>query len=147
MPGKVNPVICEAVTMVAARVFGNQTTVTFCGANGQFELNAFMPLMGQAILESIQLLANGARIFSEKCVSGITANRERCEELIERSFSMVTALVPLIGYDAAAAIAKEAKASGKTIRSLCMEKRIVLGITAEQLDAALDPISMSDTRA
>ena len=147
MPGKVNPVLCEALTMVSARVFGNQSTVTFCGANGHFELNTFMPLMGQAMLESIQLLANGAKTFSEKCVSGITANRERCAELIEMSFSMVTALVPLIGYDQAAAIAKEAKASGKTIRSLCVEKRTTLGITAEQLSGALDPISMSDTQA
>jgi fumarate hydratase class II len=147
MPGKVNPVLCEALTMVSARVFGNQSTITFCGANGHFELNTFMPLMGQAMLESIQLLANGAKTFSEKCVSGITANRERCAELIEMSFSMVTALVPLIGYDQAAAIAKEAKASGKTIRSLCVEKRTTLGITAEQLSGALDPISMSDTQA
>jgi fumarate hydratase class II len=145
MPGKVNPVLCEALTMVAARVFGNQTTVTFCGANGQFELNTFMPLMGQTMLESIQLLANGAKTFAEKCVSGITANRERCEELIELSFSMVTSLVPLIGYDQAAAIAKEAKASGKTIRSLCTEKLATLGITADQLNAALDPISMADS--
>jgi fumarate hydratase, class II len=144
MPGKVNPVLCEAVTMVAARVFGNQTTVTFCGANGQFELNTYMPLMGQCVLESTQLLANSSKTFAEKCVSGITANRERCEELIELSFSMVTSLVPLIGYEQAAAIAKEAMLSGKTIRAICSEKLGVLGMTAEQLAAALDPASMAD---
>lgn len=145
MPGKVNPVLCEALTMVAARVFGNQTTVTFCGANGQFELNTYMPLMGQTMLESIQLLANGAETFAEKCISGITANRERCEELIELSFSLITSLVPLIGYDQAAAIAKEAKATGKTIRQLCNEKLASLGMTAKELTAALDPISMANT--
>jgi len=144
MPGKVNPVLCEAVTMVAARVFGNQTTVTFCGANGQFELNTYMPLIGQCVLESIQLLANSSKIFAEKCVSGITANRERCEELIELSFSMVTSLVPLIGYEQAATIAKEAMLSGKTIRAICSEKLGVLGMTAEQLAAALDPTFMAD---
>lgn len=144
MPGKVNPVLCEAVTMVAARVFGNQSTVTFCGANGQFELNTYMPLMGQCVLESIQLLANSSKAFAEKCVSGITANRERCEELIELSFSMVTSLVPLIGYEQAAAIAKEAMLSGKTIRAICSEKLGVLGMSAEQLAAVLDPASMAD---
>lgn len=144
MPGKVNPVLCEAVTMVAARVFGNQTTVTFCGANGQFELNTYMPLMGQSVLESIELLAKSSKTFAEKCVSGITANRERCEELIELSFSMVTSLVPLIGYEQAAAIAKEAMLSGKTIRAICSEKLGALGMTAEQLAAALDPASMAD---
>jgi fumarate hydratase class II len=144
MPGKVNPVLCEALTMVAARVFGNQTTITFCGANGHLELNTFMPLMGQTILESVGLLANGAKTFAEKCVSGITANRARCEELVGLSFSMVTSLVPLIGYDQAAAIAKEAETTEKTIHSLCTEKLASLGITAEQLSAALDPISMAD---
>lgn len=144
MPGKVNPVLCEALTMVAARVFGNQTTMTFCGANGHLELNTFMPLMGQTILESVGLLANGAKTFAEKCVSGITANRARCEELVGLSFSMVTSLVPLIGYDQAAAIAKEAETTGKTIHGLCTEKLASLGITAEQLSAALDPISMAD---
>jgi fumarate hydratase class II len=143
MPGKVNPVLCEALTMVAARVFGNQTTLTFCGANGHLELNTSMPLMGQTILESIQLLANGAKTFAEKCVSGITANRGRCEELVGLSFSMVTSLVPLIGYDQAAAIAKEAETTGKTIHGLCTEKLASLGITAEQLRAALDPASMA----
>ncbi len=143
MPGKVNPVLCEALTMVAARVFGNQTTVTFCGANGQFELNTFMPLLGQTVLESIRLLASASTVFAEKCISGITANESRCQELIEQSLSMVTSLVPLIGYDAAAAIAKESFKSGKTVRHLCEEKLTQLGISAAQLNTALDPATMA----
>ncbi|MGJ8642601.1 MAG: class II fumarate hydratase [Luteolibacter sp.] len=143
MPGKVNPVLCESLTMVAARVFGNQTTVTFCGAGGQFELNAFMPLLGQTVLSSIRLLSSASTAFAEKCVDGITANEARCEELIEQSLSMVTSLVPLIGYDTAAAIAKESISSGKTVRLLCEEKITDLGITAEQLERALDPATMA----
>lgn len=143
MPGKVNPVLCEALTMVAARVFGNQTTVTFCGANGQFELNTFMPLLGQSVLESIRLLASASSVFAEKCVSGITANEIRCQELIEQSLSMVTSLVPLIGYDTASAIARESIKSGKTVRQLCEERLGQLGITADQLRTALDPATMA----
>jgi len=143
MPGKVNPVLCEALTMVAARVFGNQTTVTFCGANGQFELNTFMPLLGQTVLESIRLLASASTVFAEKCVFGITANEIRCQELIEQSLSMVTSLVPLIGYDTASAIAKESIKSGKTVRQLCEEKLPELGISADQLITALDPATMA----
>ncbi|MDP4897414.1 MAG: class II fumarate hydratase [Akkermansiaceae bacterium] len=143
MPGKVNPVLCESLTMVAARVFGNQTTVTFCGAGGQFELNTFMPLLGQTVLSSIRLLASASTAFAEKCVDGINANEARCEELIEQSLSMVTSLVPLIGYDTAADIAKESISSGKTVRLLCEEKLTDLGITADQLEQALDPATMA----
>ncbi|MFD2255659.1 class II fumarate hydratase [Luteolibacter algae] len=144
MPGKVNPVLCEAVTMVAARVFGNQASVTFCGANGQFELNTFMPLLGQCMLESIKLLAGASTAFAEKCVAGIVADRERCEELIELSLSMVTSLVPLIGYDKAAAIAKASVQTGKTVRQLCREQLDELAISNEQLEAALAPATMAD---
>ncbi len=144
MPGKVNPVLCEAVSMVAARVFGNHSTVTWCGANGHFELNVFMPLLAQTVLESIRLLANVSATFTQKCVSGITANEERCGELIELSLSMVTSLVPLIGYDTAAAIAKESVATGRTVRQLCEDKLPQLGITPEQLATALDPSNMAD---
>ncbi len=143
MPGKVNPVLCEALTMVAARVFGNQTTVTFCGANGQFELNAFMPLLGQTVLESIRLLASASAVFAEKCVDGITANEARCEEFIEQSLSMVTSLVPLIGYEKAAAIAKESVKTARTVRQLCEEKISELGISSDQLQQALDPATMA----
>ncbi|CAN5429509.1 class II fumarate hydratase [soil metagenome] len=143
MPGKVNPVMSEAVTMVAARVFGNDTTVNWCGANGHFELNVFMPVMAKAVLESVRLLSNIATLFSEKCVAGIGANEERCNGLIELSLSMVTSLAPVIGYDVASKIAKESVTSGKTVRQLCQERLADLGITQDELDAALDPAGMT----
>ena len=122
MPGKVNPVMCESLAMVATRVFGNQTTVTWCGANGHLELNTYMPLLGNTVLESIRLLANACRLFTTKCVSGIEANQERCAELIEMSLSMVTSLVPLIGYDAASKIAKKSVETGTNVRELCEDQ-------------------------
>ncbi len=143
MPGKVNPVMSEAVTMVCARVFGNQSTVTWSGANGHFELNVFMPVMIKAILESIRLLANVSEIFREKCVDGIVANEERCNELIEYSLSMVTSLAPVIGYDPATKIAKESVTTGRTVRELCLERLEELNITEEQLTSALDPATMA----
>ncbi len=143
MPGKVNPVMSEAVTMIAARVFGNQSTVTWSGANGHFDLNVFMPVMIKAVLESIQLLSNGAQIFQEKCVDGIIANEERCNELIEYSLSMVTSLAPVIGYDPASAIAKESVTTGRTVRELCLERLNELKITEAQLTSALDPATMA----
>lgn len=138
MPGKVNPVIPEAVTMVAARVAGNQTTVAWCGAGGFLELNVSMPLLAHCLLESIHLLANAADTFREKCVAGITANEDRCEGLIELSLSMVTALAPRIGYEAAAAIAKESVETGVTVRRICLERLDRLGLTAEELGELLD---------
>ena len=146
MPGKVNPVMAEAVTMVAARVFGNQNTVTWSGANGHFDLNVFMPVMIDAILQSTRLLANVATIFDEKCVQGIIANKERCESLIENSLSMVTSLAPIIGYEPASKIAKESVNTGRTVRELCAERLDELNITAEQLAEALDPAKMAGDR-
>lgn len=143
MPGKVNPVIPEAVTMIAARVAGNQTTVTWCGVGGFLELNVSMPLLATCLLESIQLLARGATVLSEKCVAGISADEARCRELIELSLSMVTSLVPKIGYDRAAVIAKESVATGRSVRDLCSERLGELGLTAEELDELLDPRRMS----
>jgi len=143
MPGKVNPVMSEAVTQVAARVFGNQATVTWCGANGHFELNVFMPVMAQAVLESSVLLARVCDVFRERCVEGIEAKRERCEGLIEQSLSMVTSLAPVIGYDVATKIAKESVETGRTVRELCAGRLDALGITAEDLAAALDPATMA----
>jgi fumarate hydratase class II len=143
MPGKVNPVMAEAVTMVAARVFGNHNTVTWSGANGHFELNVFMPVMAAAILESVRLLSNVATIFDEKCVQGIVANKERCESLIENSLSMVTSLAPIIGYEPASKIAKESVETGRTVRELCKERLDELKITADQLEEALDAAKMA----
>ncbi|MEO8613986.1 MAG: class II fumarate hydratase [Luteolibacter sp.] len=143
MPGKVNPVMAEAVTMVAARVAGNQTTITWCGVGGFLELNVSMPLLAACLLESIDLLTNAAKAFCERCVDGIEANEARCRELIEASLSMVTALAPRIGYDRAAAIAKESVASGKTVRELCEEKLDEIGVTSPELTDLLDPARMS----
>jgi len=116
MPGKVNPTQCEALTMVACRVFGNQTTMTVAGSQGHFELNVYKPVMADAFLQSARLLADGAVSFADKCVSGIEANTERIRELMERSLMLVTALAPEIGYDTAADIAKRAHRNGTTLR-------------------------------
>ena len=146
MPGKVNPVIPEAVTMVAARVAGNQTTVAWCGAGGFLELNVSMPLLAACLLESVQLLGNAASVLRTKCVDGIAAHEERCRELIELSLSMVTALAPRIAYEAAAGIAKESVASGRTVRELCEERLAGLGLTAAELRELLDPARMAGGR-
>jgi fumarate hydratase, class II len=140
MPGKVNPVMCEAVVQVCAQVFGNDTTVCWGGANGQLELNVMMPVMAHNVLESIRLLSNVARVFQDKCISGIIANRERCNELVELSMAMVTSLAPLIGYDRAAEIAKESATTGKTVRQICRERQV---LPEDQLDRALDPVEMT----
>jgi fumarate hydratase, class II len=141
MPGKVNPVICESMMMVCAQVFGNDAAITWAGANGNFELNVMMPVMAYDLLESIRLLSNAVDVFCEKCVTGIKANKARCEELVELSMAMVTALAPKIGYDRAAEIAKESVQTGKTVRELCREKKV---LSEKELDAALDPILMTE---
>jgi fumarate hydratase, class II len=136
MPGKVNPVIPESVLMVAAQVVGNDAAITLAGMSGVFELNVMMPLIAYDLLQSIEILANASRLLAEKCVEGIEANRERAEELVERSLAMVTALVPKIGYDAAAEIAKESMRTGRTVRELCREKQV---LPEAELAEALDP--------
>jgi fumarate hydratase, class II len=136
MPGKVNPVIPESVLMVCAQVVGNDTTITLAGMSGVFELNVMMPLIAYNLLQSIEILANASALLAEKCIEGTEANRERCEELVERSLAMVTSLVPKIGYDAAAEIAKESVRTGKTVRELCREKNV---LPEDELREALDP--------
>ena len=143
MPGKVNPVMPEAVTMVAARVAGNQTTLAWCGVGGFLELNVSMPLLAACLLESIGLLGNVAAAFGERCIDGTQADEKRCGELIELSLSMVTALAPRIGYDRAAAIAKESVASGRTVREICAGRLDELGLSAEELAGLLDAARMS----
>jgi fumarate hydratase, class II len=140
MPGKVNPVLCESMMMVCAQVFGNDAVVTWASANGNFELNVMMPVMAHNILESIRLLGNATDAFNEKCVVGIEANEERCRELVELSMAMVTSLAPKIGYDRAAEIAKESARTGKTVREICREKK-VLG--ENELEGTLDPVAMT----
>ncbi|MBI2211887.1 MAG: class II fumarate hydratase [Deltaproteobacteria bacterium] len=125
MPGKVNPVLCESVLQVAAHVIGCDATITICGQAGNFELNVMMPVMALRFLEAITLSANVVKAFTEKCVLGIEANKERCEEMVEKSLAMVTALTPVIGYDAAARIAKEAFATGKTVREVARARKVL----------------------
>src|SRR6516225_9977853 len=141
MPGKVNPVMCESMMMVCAQVIGNDTTITWAGANGNFELNVMMPVMAHNLLESIRLLANVVDVFCEKCVRGIVANEERCRELVELSLAMVTSLAPKIGYDRAAEIAKESAKTGRTVREIAREKKI---LPEKELERALDPIKMTE---
>jgi fumarate hydratase class II len=141
MPGKVNPVMCEAMMMVCAQVIGSDATITWSGANGNFELNVMMPVMAHHLLESIRILKNACDVFAEKCVAGIQANKARCQELVELSMAMVTSLAPRIGYDRAAEIAKESAKTGKTVRELCLEKKI---LPEAELNEALDPIKMTE---
>jgi len=140
MPGKVNPVMCESVLQVAAHVIGCDATITICGQAGNFELNVMMPIMTLRLLEAISFSASVARAFTEKCVVGIEANRERCEEMIEKSLAMVTALAPVIGYDAAAKIAKESFTSGKTVREVAKAHKV---LPEEKLNKILDPWRMT----
>src|SRR5437868_7877148 len=140
MPGKVNPVMCESMMMVCAQVFGNDAAITWAGAHGNFELNVMMPVMAHDLLESIRLLANVVDVFCEKCATGIKANKARCEELVELSMALVTALAPKIGYDLAAEIAKESVRTGKTVRQLCRERKI---LPEKELEHALEPVKMT----
>jgi fumarate hydratase class II len=134
MPGKVNPVMPEVVTQVAAQVIGNDAAITIGGMQGHFELNVFVPLLAKNVLESVKLLASACRLFAEKCVDGIEANRENCARYAELTLSAATALNPYIGYDKAAEIVKESAASGRSLREVAREK----GVEDSVLDAALD---------
>ena len=148
MPGKVNPVICEAVCQVCTQVVGNDAAVAFGGAAGNFELNVMMPVIAQNLLDSIGLLASASRLLADRCVSGIATDPARLRRLAESSPSIVTALNRFIGYEAAAAVAKEALASGKTIREVVIARgHVARGeLTEEQLDAALDVLAMTRGR-
>ena len=139
MPGKVNPVIAESLAQVCAQVIGNDAAIAFGGASGLLDLNVMLPVMAHNLLESERLLANAVQMFTDKCIVGLSANRERCAEQIEWSMSMVTALAPVIGYERAAALAKRAVEEGKTVRQLCLEEQV---LAAEELDRLLDPASM-----
>lgn len=143
MPGKVNPVICESLMQVCARVIGNDATVTWCAANGNFELNVMMPALAAALLESIQLLTSAGALFRTRCVDGLVANTERCAEFIEHSLALVTGLNSRIGYDKAAEIAKLSARTSTPVRQLCLERLQELGITEAELNEALDPARMT----
>ncbi len=140
MPGKVNPVMSEMMIMACAQVQGNDLAVALGGQAGHFELNTMMPLMAHNLLQSISLLSHAAELFATRCVEGLQADEARCAWMVEQSLAMVTALAPRIGYDAAAALAKEAYASGKTIRALCIEKKV---LPQDELNRLLDARKMT----
>ena len=139
MPGKVNPVVPEVVTQVAAQVIGNDAAITVGGMQGHFELNVFVPLLARNLLQSIGLLASASRLLAERCVDGIEANRETCERYAELTLSAATALNPYIGYDRATEIVKEAASSGRSLREVAREA----GVDEETLDKALDYRAMA----
>ena len=141
MPGKVNPVMSEALMMVCARVMGNHQAVTVAGSRGNFELNVMMPLIAHSLLESITLLANASQVFADRCVAGISVNQERIRELLERNPAVATALNPHIGYDAAATVAKEAASRGVSVRQVVEERGM---IAADKMDEALDVRAMTE---
>ncbi len=141
MPGKVNPVMNEALMMVAAQVIGNATTVQVSNTHGNLDLNVMMPVIAKNLLESIKWLGNATRVFTEKAVKGMKANKEKAEGYVEWSLAMVTALVPVIGYDRAAELAKRAMKENKTIRQLLLEEKI---LPEEEINRILDPWKMTE---
>jgi fumarate hydratase class II len=145
MPGKVNPVMSEMVLQVAAQVIGNDATVAWAGAFGStFELNVMMPVMAYNLLQSIDLLAQAARVFADRSVAGLEANRERCESLVEQSLAMCTSLAPIIGYDKAADVAKESFKTGKTVRQVAAERKLM---SEAELSKAMDARRMTQPQA
>jgi len=141
MPGKVNPVMAESLLQVCAQVVGNDAAITLGGISGNFELNVMMPLIAHNLLQSISLLANAAAQFTDRCIKGVQADRQRCESLIEQSLAMCTALAPVIGYDRAAQLAKKAYDSGKTVREVAREEQL---LPEEELARLLDPRPMTE---
>jgi fumarate hydratase class II len=146
MPGKVNPVMSEMVLQVAAQVIGNDATIAFAGSGlgSTFELNVMMPVMAYNLLQSIDLLSRAARVFADRCVSGIEANKQRCESLVEQSLAMCTSLAPIIGYDKAAEIAKLSLKTAKTVRQVARDMNV---LDEQALDKALDPHRMTEPQA
>jgi fumarate hydratase, class II len=145
MPGKVNPVMSEMVLQVAAQVVGNDATICWSGAMGStFELNVMMPVMAYNLLQSIELLSRASRVFADRCVAGLTANRQRCESLVEQSLAMCTSLAPIVGYDKAAEIAKESLKTGKTVRQVASERKL---LSEAELNKALDARRMTSPQA
>ncbi len=141
MPGKVNPVMAESLLQVCAQVTGNDTAVTIGGQAGNFELNVMMPMMAHNLLQSVALLTSAAAAFTHRCLEGLDVDRERCQAYVEQSLALCTALAPVIGYDAAADVAKEAFRTGKTVREIARERNLM---PAEELERVLDPRRMTE---
>lgn len=140
MPGKVNPVMSEMMMMVGAQVLGNDASVAFAGTTGSFELNVMKPVIAYNVLQSIEILSQALTTFSQKCLRDLEADEERCRDAVEKSLAMCTSLAPEIGYDAAAAIAKEAYSTGKTVREICIQKKI---LPLDKLEEILDARKMT----
>jgi fumarate hydratase class II len=144
MPGKVNPVICESVIMVACQVIGNDAAITLGGMGGigsLLDLNVAMPMMADNLIEQATMLANAARMFTDKCITGLEVNKDIATGMVEKSLMMCTSLAPVIGYDAAAKVAKEAFKSGQTVREYVLQHKLV---EPRKLDQLLDPWSMTE---
>jgi fumarate hydratase class II len=141
MPGKVNPVLAEAVTQVCAQVIGNDAAMAFAGSQGNFELNVYLPVMARNLLESIRLLANVTRLFADRCVAGIEADAERCRAYAESSPSLGTSLNPYIGYEAASEVVKESIRTGRTVREIVVEREL---LSDDEVDRALDVLGMTE---
>jgi len=144
MPGKVNPVMCEMLIQVCAQVIGNDAVVTFGGTYGAFELNTMLPVTAYNLLQSIDLLAGASRVFARRCVAGLEPDVAKCESNIEQSLAMCTALAPVIGYDAAAKIAKVAYESGRTVREVAMD---ISGLDKRKIDELLDSRAQTGVKA
>ena len=140
MPGKVNPVVPEAVAMVAAQVIGNDATITIAGQSGNFQLNVMLPVVALNLLQSIEILANAARVLADSAIAGFTVNKARLDEALERNPILVTALNPVIGYEKGAAIAKQAYKQGRAIREVAAEKTDLGGAKLKEL---LDPLELT----
>lgn len=141
MPGKVNPVIPEAVLMVAAQVMGNDSSIAMAGQSGNFELNVMQPLIAYNLLQSVDLLSSACTVLATKCIDGLTADQKRCEEMVGKSLAMVTSLAPHIGYDCAAEVAQEAYESGRTIAEVCLKRNL---LPEDKLRELLDPRRMTE---
>lgn len=143
MPGKVNPVIPEVVNQIAFMVIGNDVTVSFAAEGGQLQLNAFEPIIARSLFDSLTYLRQGCLTLSERCVCGVTANRERLASLVHNSIGIVTALNPIIGYENATSVAKEALSTGKAVAEIALERGL---LTKEQLDEILRPEALTQPR-
>jgi aspartate ammonia-lyase len=141
MPGKVNPVIPEVVNQIAYEVIGNDVTISFAAESGQLQLNAFGPIIARSLLDSLRHLRTGSATLARKCIAGITANREHVAELLDHSLALVTALVPFIGYQSATDIARDALRTGRSVRELVLERRL---LSAGELDRILSPDMLTE---